>query len=168
MKIFLLKNIFLLSFISICINSFGQKSLPKSILIDLDGEIVNVRDVVSKDQITILSFWATWCYPCIKELDAIGILYEEWQEELNVELIAISVDDARPQKRIKTIIERKKWPYKFLLDKKKIEMLISSDNHVGIAKSIGLGIISFADVLLLIWLLFLVRARELRSLRSLH
>ena len=117
MKIFLLKNIFLLSFISICINSFGQKSLPKSILIDLDGEIVNVRDVVSKDQITILSFWATWCYPCIKELDAIGILYEEWQEELNVELIAISVDDARTQKRIKTIIERKKWPYKFLLDK---------------------------------------------------
>lgn len=117
MKIFLLKNIFLLSFISICINSFGQKSLPKSILIDLDGEIVNVRDVVSKDQITILSFWATWCYPCIKELDAIGSLYEEWQEELNVELIAISVDDARTQKRIKTIIERKKWPYKFLLDK---------------------------------------------------
>ncbi len=117
MKIFLLKNIFLLSFISICINSFGQKSLPKSILIDLDGEIVNVRDVVSKDQITILSFWATWCYPCIKELDAIGSLYEEWHEELNVELIAISVDDARTQKRIKTIIERKKWPYKFLLDK---------------------------------------------------
>ena len=117
MKIFLLKNIFLLSFISICINSFGQKSLPKSILIDLDGEIVNVRDVVSKDQITILSFWATWCYPCITELDAIGSLYEEWQEELNVELIAISVDDARTQKRIKTIIERKKWPYKFLLDK---------------------------------------------------
>ena len=116
MKIFLLKNIFLLSFVLCFNNSFGQKSLPKSTLTDLDGKIVNVQNVISKDQITILSFWATWCYPCIKELDAINSLYKEWQEESNVELIAISVDDTRTQKRIRPIIERKEWPYKFLLD----------------------------------------------------
>ena len=66
---------------------------------------------------TVLVFWATWCVPCINELDAISDVYEDWQEETSVDLIAISTDDSRTQKRIKPMINGKGWEYQILLDK---------------------------------------------------
>ena len=36
---------------------------------------------------------------------------------LNIELIAISTDDSRTQKRIKPMVNGKGWEYKILLDK---------------------------------------------------
>ena len=65
----------------------------------------------------MVSLWATWCVPCLKELDAISELYDEWQDETNVELIAVSVDDSRTVKRVKPLINGKGWDYTILLDK---------------------------------------------------
>lgn len=112
-----MKNILFLVCFLFFINSYSQKSIPTISLTDLNGKIVNVQNEISNDKITILSFWATWCVPCINELDAISDVYEDWQEETNMELIAISVDDARTQKRIRPMINGKEWPYKILLDK---------------------------------------------------
>ena len=70
-----------------------------------------------ENKVTIISFWATWCVPCLNELDSIGDLYEEWQHQLNIELIAVSTDDSRSQKRVKPLVHGKSWPYKILLDK---------------------------------------------------
>jgi len=97
--------------------SYGQKLIPNSALKTLGGKTVYILDEISKDKITVLSFWATWCVPCINELDAISDVYEEWQEITDVELIAISTDDARTQKRIRPMVNGKGWPYKILLDK---------------------------------------------------
>ena len=96
---------------------FCQKSIPSTQLNTLDGIRVNILDEISKDKITIVSFWATWCVPCINELDAISEVYDRWQENAPVELIAISTDDARTQKRIRPMVNGKEWPYKILLDK---------------------------------------------------
>jgi len=106
--------IILISFSSI---SFAQKEIPNVKLTTLEGKSVKIYDQISKDKITVLSFWATWCVPCINELDAISEVYEDWQEEANVEIIAISIDDARTQKRIKPLINGKGWDYKILIDK---------------------------------------------------
>ena len=64
----------------------------------------------------MLSFWATWCKPCKKELDAIADLYEEWQSNYNMKLIAISVDDARALAKVKPMVAEKAWPYDILTD----------------------------------------------------
>ena len=53
------------------------------------------------ENIVVLSFWATWCVPCINELDAISEVYEEWVDETQVKLIAIATDDTRTKKRIR-------------------------------------------------------------------
>ena len=54
--------------------------------------------------------------PCIKELDAISDLYQDWIEETGVSLIAVSVDDSRTVKRVKSLISGKGWEYDILLD----------------------------------------------------
>tara|TARA_B110000003_G_scaffold269426_1_gene300425 strand:- start:8460 stop:8942 length:483 start_codon:yes stop_codon:yes gene_type:complete len=100
-----------------CSIGFSQKSVPNTTLFTLEGKPLYVLDEISKDKITVLSFWATWCVPCINELDAISEIYDEWQQSANVELIAISTDDSRTQKRIRPMINGKDWPYKILLDK---------------------------------------------------
>lgn len=103
-------------------SAFTQKSqseLPAIKLKDLEGNIVDVSTFANNGKITIISFWATWCGPCIKELDNINELYEEWVEKYGVELIAVTVDDARNIPKVKPTVNGRGWPYKILLDENK-------------------------------------------------
>ncbi len=98
------------------LTALSQNELPNINLKTLEGKIVSIGDKTNKSGITIISLWATWCVPCLKELDAINDLYQEWQEETNVELLAISVDDSRTVKRVKSMVNGKNWDYTVLLD----------------------------------------------------
>ena len=64
----------------------------------------------------VISFWATWCKPCKKELDAIAENYGDWQKETGVKLIAISVDDARSSGKVVTDVKTKGWTYEVYID----------------------------------------------------
>lgn len=97
--------------------SFSQKKLPNKNIYLLNNSSSNIEKEIDNHKITIISFWATWCVPCLNELDTINEVYEEWQDELNIELIAISTDDSRSQKRVKALVDGKGWSYKVLLDK---------------------------------------------------
>ena len=83
---------------------------------DFEGEKTKIFEVIDKNQITVISLWATWCVPCIKELDAINEVYEDWKDELDFNLIAISVDDSRSIRRAKALVNGKSWPYEIYLD----------------------------------------------------
>lgn len=112
-----MKKIITLTLIIYCFNLFSQKTIPNIDLVDLNHKKVNLQETLKEDRLFVLSFWATWCVPCINELDAIANVYDDWQEETNVEIIAISIDDPRGQKRIKPLVNGKDWDYKVLLDK---------------------------------------------------
>lgn len=95
----------------------AQTKLPNVTIKDLDNNPVNVAtEFVATDKIYIFSFWATWCVPCINELEAINEVYADWKKEVDVELIAVSIDDARTQKRVKPLLNGKGWEYRMLLD----------------------------------------------------
>ena len=96
--------------------AYPQQDLPNLDLKSIDGKTVAINEVTNKEGITIISLWATWCVPCLKELDAISDLYDEWQEETNVQLVAVSVDDSRTVKRVKSMVNGKNWDYTVLLD----------------------------------------------------
>ena len=103
--------------LSFQINSFSQEKLPNISIKDLRNKEVNInQDFAEKDKIYVFSFWATWCVPCLRELEAIKEHYSDWSEELNMELIAISTDDSRTQKRVRPLVNGKNWPYTILLD----------------------------------------------------
>jgi len=130
----LLLTITIFSFISV----FSQKQLPNIMLKTLDGKSVKIQDKTSKNKITVLSFWATWCAPCINELDEISDVYEDWTEETNVDFIAISIDDPRTQKRINPLINGKGWEFNILIDKNqelKRALNISIIPHIIILKN---------------------------------
>lgn len=95
----------------------AQKEMPSVTLKTTENKTVNVKaDFSEKDKLYVFAFWATWCTPCIKELEAINEHYADWSKELNMELIAVSVDDSRTEKRVKPLLNGKKWPYTVLLD----------------------------------------------------
>jgi thiol-disulfide isomerase/thioredoxin len=111
-----MKKIFLL-FLLIGLNSFSQKNLPDLSLSTLDGKKVSLKnDFSEKDKLYIFSFWASWCAPCINELDEINEVQAEWKKTINFEVIAVATDDTRTQKRVKPLVSGKEWNYTILLD----------------------------------------------------
>ena len=92
------------------------KTLPNVVIKKLDGQTVNIQEYGKNGKVTILSFWASWCSPCKRELDAIAEVYPEWQENYNVELVAITIDNARAISKVRPILEQKNWPYEILWD----------------------------------------------------
>lgn len=93
----------------------GNK-IPSVVLKKLDGSKINSSTFTNNGKPIIISFWATWCKPCKKELDAIHENYEELVKETGVKLIAISIDDVRSSGKVITDVKAKGWEYEVYLD----------------------------------------------------
>lgn len=107
----------LLFFFIVSTQTFSQEKMPNLTVKDLQNKPVHINnDFNETDKIYVFSFWATWCAPCISELEAISEHYSEWSEELNMEVIAVSTDDSRTQRRVRPLLNGKNWPYQVLMD----------------------------------------------------
>ena len=111
----LILSIFAIAFLSI--SSFSQnRTLPSVKVKDLKGSLVNIQTIENDGNPIIISFWATWCKPCKKELNTIAEVYEDWQEETGVKLVAISIDDSRSASKVKPYVNSSGWEYEIYLD----------------------------------------------------
>lgn len=118
-----MKKIFLALFLSVVVMiAFGQEEAKKHMRIPsvtiktLNGQNFNTSEISNDGNPIIISFWALWCKPCIKELTTIADVYEEWQDETDVKLVAISIDDARSMSRVLPTVNGKGWDYEVYLD----------------------------------------------------
>lgn len=111
-----MKKLFPLLLMMVTLSAISQNELPKVDMTTLDGKTINSQELSTDDNVIVVSLWATWCVPCLKELDAISLIYPDWQEETNVELYAVSIDDSRGVKRVKPLVNGKGWDYTILLD----------------------------------------------------
>lgn len=96
-----------------------EKKLTKIPAIDvknLDGEVFNTSEISNDGKPVIISFWALWCKPCIRELTTIADVYDDWIDETGVKLYAISIDDARSSAKVLPTVNGKGWDYEVLLD----------------------------------------------------
>ncbi len=111
------KTFLLLAFTALTAVAFAQnKTLPSVSVKTLEGQSINVQELGKTGHITVISFWATWCSPCKKEMDAVKDYYDEWQEKYGLEFVAVSIDDARSAAKIPAMVQEKGWPYRILLD----------------------------------------------------
>ncbi|MDX5327092.1 MAG: TlpA family protein disulfide reductase [Bacteroidota bacterium] len=92
------------------------KEIPEVKIKDIEGNIVSTSSIKPEGKPMVISFWATWCKPCIRELSTIHDLYPDWQDETGVKLVAISIDDARNAKKVAPFIYGQGWEYEIYID----------------------------------------------------
>ena len=90
--------------------------LPSVQLKDINGKVVNTAELNNDGKPFIISFFATWCKPCNRELSAISEVYDEWKEETGVKVIAVSIDQAQHINKVKPLVDGNGWEYEVLLD----------------------------------------------------
>lgn len=110
----------------------AQEISPNAIVKDLSGSSVLMGDVLKND-VVIVSFWATWCKPCQAELDALAEIEDMWADQIRV--VAISTDDARSASKVKSTVKAKMWPYE-----------VYTDENSTLAKSLNISTIPFVMI----------------------
>ena len=109
-------SLLLLTGLSFNIIAGDGDKIPASTLKKLDGSKVNSNTFSNDGKPMVISFWATWCKPCIAELNAMQDLYPDWKKETGVKIIAISVDDARTMSRVAPFVNGKGWDFESYVD----------------------------------------------------
>lgn len=112
------KIIVLLFFLFSVLNSFAQngRKLPDVVMKDVTGRNISSRSILNDSGLTIIDFWATWCKPCIQELDNINEVFPTWVKETKVKFVAVSIDDARNIAKVVPIANSRGWKYQILID----------------------------------------------------
>ena len=95
-------------------NVYAQ--LPAVTIKTIDGQTVKVDTLNNGGKPFIIDMFATWCKPCLRELDAIAEVYDEWQEETGVKIIAVSTDQAQNVHKVKPLVSNHGWEYEVLID----------------------------------------------------
>ena len=111
-KYILVFSIFFLKTISLN----AQKFIPNIPIETFKGTYTTMSMELNEESFYVLSFWATWCVPCINELDALNEVYDELSDKLNFKVLAISTDDARTKRRVRPLVNGKSWKFDVLLD----------------------------------------------------
>lgn len=113
-----MKKVILFFAVSAFLCSFqdNARKIPSIDLKTLEGKSVNSSTFSNGGKPMIISFWATWCAPCKKELNAVNEVYSEWQKETGVKLIAISLDDSKSSAKVLPYVNSKGWEYEEYID----------------------------------------------------
>ena len=90
--------------------------LPQVTLKDINGKTVRTDTLSNNGKPFIISFFATWCKPCMRELKAVHDLYPDWHDDLGVEMYIVSVDQAQDSHKVKPLVDGNGWEYHVLLD----------------------------------------------------
>lgn len=111
-----MKHILLTLLLALVASVAAEAQIPSVTLKTIEGKTINTADLAKDGKPVIIDFFATWCKPCIRELTAIADVYEDWQAETGVTLIAVSIDQAQNVKKVKPLVDNHAWPYEVLLD----------------------------------------------------
>ncbi len=95
--------------------AFSQ-GLPKAEIQNLQGQTLDAASLKNDGHPMIVSFWATWCKPCISELNAFHDYYIDLVEETDVKVLAISIDDPRTMSKVAPFVAGQAWEYSVYLD----------------------------------------------------
>jgi peroxiredoxin len=118
----------------------SAQSLPDVKVENQEGKVISTKDLVDGTPM-IISFWSTTCKPCIQELNAINDNLYDWLEEVDMKVVAVSVDDARTISRARAMAQGQGWDsYVCVYDKNqdfKRAMNVAQTPHVFIVDGKG-------------------------------
>jgi len=100
---------FILSIALLFVSMAVMAQVPSVNVENGKGEVINTSSLVDGKTPMIISFWATTCKPCIRELDAINDAYPDWIEEADFRVVAVSTDDSRFSSQARALVEGHGW-----------------------------------------------------------
>jgi len=112
-----MKKTFLFTILVLITGIILAQDVPTVQIKDLSGKTVSTKTITSNNGMPVLvSFWATWCKPCVQELTAFNEEYADWADETGVKIIAISIDNARSTSSVAPFVNSKGWDFDVYLD----------------------------------------------------
>ena len=94
----------------------AKAQLPSVLLKNTEGKTIDTAKLDNEGKPFVISFFATWCKPCNRELKAISEQYADWQDETGMKVVAISIDQAQNINKVKPMVDAEGWEYEVLLD----------------------------------------------------
>ena len=70
--------------------------------VDLDGNDVALSEL--RGEVVLLNVWATWCYPCRREMPALEALHRDWGDD-GLRVVAISIDAASASRDVRDFVD---------------------------------------------------------------
>lgn len=94
----------------------ASAQLPSVMLKDINSNAVKTDTLSNNGKPFIIDFFATWCKPCNRELNAINEVYQDWVDETGVKIYAISIDQGQNVNKVKPLVDEYGWTYDVLID----------------------------------------------------
>ncbi|MES2704621.1 MAG: TlpA disulfide reductase family protein [Bacteroidota bacterium] len=93
------------------------QELPNTQIKDVNtGKKIAFNQALPKGKVTVISFWATWCVPCKKEIKNISMKMADWKKEADFEYITVSIDEARAEGLVRTYAISQGWSFPYYID----------------------------------------------------
>jgi len=98
-------------------SSIHAQGLPDTQIKDVySGKKLPFNETIEKGKVTLISFWATWCVPCKKEIKNITLKLPAWKKEADFNYITISIDEPRAEGLVRTYAMSQGWSFPYYLD----------------------------------------------------
>lgn len=81
---------------------------------DVDGKTHSLSDFLG-EKVIVISFWATWCEPCKKEMVQLQSLYDKHKDN-GLQVISISMDEPETQSLVRPYIKQRGYSILVLKD----------------------------------------------------
>ena len=94
-----------------------SQGLPNTQIKDVStGKKIAFNETMGKGKVTLISFWATWCVPCKKEIKNISLKLPAWKQEADFNYMTISIDESRAEGLVRTYALSQGWNFPFYID----------------------------------------------------
>lgn len=110
-----------LSFLALClfasVTLFAQAELPNTQIKDVNsGKKIAFNQTFEKGKVTVVSFWATWCVPCKKEINNMRRKMADWKKEADFNYMTVSLDESRAEGLVRSYAKSQGWDFPYYQD----------------------------------------------------
>jgi thiol-disulfide isomerase/thioredoxin len=96
---------------------FAQSELPNTQIKDVNtGKKIAFNQTFEKGKVTVVSFWATWCVPCKKEINNVRRKMSDWKKEADFNYMTVSIDESRAEGLVRSYAKSQGWDFPYYQD----------------------------------------------------